>query len=367
MNTLIKLTSVFLALAVSPICRTEVIEPETRMNTPAEPATVMTPENWRQLPSYPRTLGVAGIMAGQHQGMIIAAGGTNFPDAIPGHWGAKKSYDDIHVYNPKERAWTPEGKLPEARGYAAVVAMPEGILLLGGENAEKVFADSLWLKWDDGRVVVSAGPPLPLATTSPVAVAIERQIYLACGYVAGQPRLSLNSFWRLDLDDPEAGWVQLNEWPGPSRGQAVMAAFAGDVYLFSGLEVALDAEGSPKAAYLEDAYRYRPALGWEKIPDLPRSAIAAPTPAPVSVQSSRIFVLGGVDGRRAKTQPRDARVPDDILYFDVSAHAWKTWRQPWPDAVVTTPAVQLGREWVFVSGEITSGVRTPHVWAWNLE
>lgn len=325
------------------------------------------PNNWRQLPSYPQKPGVAGVLAGQHGGVLIAAGGANFPDRPPWEGGTKNYYDDIHVLLPGATEWMPAGRLPEPRGYSAVVSVPGGVLVLGGENADKVFPDTLWLRWDGRQVAVSAGPALPAATTCPAAVLSEEHVYLASGYAAGPLRRSQAAFWRLDLCNIAAGWITQPVWPGPSRGQGVMAALAGSVYLFSGMETGAGPDGQPRVSYLTDAYRFRPGAGWERLPDLPRSAIAAPSPAPVSPAAARIFLLGGVDGRLAGKQPRDTRVPDSIIYFDVAAGEWKDWPQRWPDPVVTAPAVPWGGEWVIVSGETMAAVRTPHVWAWKTE
>jgi len=322
-------------------------------------------EAWRQLPLYAETRGVAGVLAGQHEGVLIAAGGTNFPDSPPWEGGTKKVYDDVHVLRPRASAWQSSGKLPQPRSAAAVVSLPSGVLVLGGENGNVVYADSLWLQWDGDRVVVTEGPALPAAMSSPVAVVSGDSVYLASGYAAGTPRRCFPGFWRLDLNDLESGWQSLPVWSGPPRAQGVMAAWGGDVFLFSGLELVISHEGTSSANYLTDAYRYRPTNGWTRLPDLPRSAIAAPTPAPVAAASGHIFVLGGVDGRLVGKQPRDVRVPKDIVVFDASADTWLRWDEDWPAPVVTTPAVRLGDAWIFVSGEIMSGVRSPEVWAWH--
>ena len=145
-----------------------------------------------------------------------------------------------------------------------------------------------------------------------------------------------------------------------------MAAAAGSLYLFTGGELAVAEEGKTRLTYLLDAYRYRVDSGWEKLADMPHSALAAPSPAPVSADGKRIFLLGGVDNRLAGKQPRDTRVPDGILVFDVTTGNWHELAERWPDPVVTTPAVKSGDHWVFISGEIMAGVRTPHVWRWRI-
>lgn len=335
---------------------------EMGKNNMTHPSSVAS-ASWRQLPSYPRLPGVAGVIAGVHRGVLLAGGGANFPDAPPWEGGKKVTYDDLHVFFPAENLWHPGGILPEPRGYAAVVSMPPGVLVCGGENAGKVFQDSFWLSWTGQAVSITPGPRLPAATTSPAAAVLGDRVYLAAGFAEGTPRLTRSGFWSLDWKNPEAGWTELPPCPGPSRAQAVMAAVDGAIYLISGIGIAPGADGKPQATYLTDAYRYRPGQGWEKLPDSPRSAIAAPSPAPVSADGTRIYVLGGVDGRLAGKQPRDTRVPGDIIYFDVPANEWNTSAERWPDPVVTSPAVKLGGDWLLVSGETMAGVRTPHVWS----
>jgi N-acetylneuraminic acid mutarotase len=319
---------------------------------------------WTRRPPYPLAPGMAGIIAGAHGGVLIAAGGANFPGKMPWDGGKKVYYDEIFVIAPGENAWRSAGRLPEPRAYSAAVSLPDGVLVMGGENADTVFQDALLLRWNGKSVVIGHGPALPAARTSPVAALLDGRVYLAGGYGPGAVRASCGDFWRLDLARRDSGWKALTSWPGPTRAQAVMAALDGAVYLISGLEMAVDAGGKPKPTYLGDAYRYR-GDEWERLPDMPWSAIAAPSPAPVTTQPARVFVLGGVDSRLVGKVPRDTRVPDHILYFDVASHTWRTVEARWPDPVVTAPAVLFAGEWWIVSGEAMAGVRTTSVWSWK--
>lgn len=336
------------------------------MPSPADSERPTHASAWEQLPSYPRSLGVAGILAGEHRNVLIAAGGANFPERPPWEGGTKAYHDDIHVLLPGAKEWRSAGHLPEARGYSAVASLPDGVLLIGGENANRVFADSLWLRWESDDVVVAPGPKLPAPTTSAVASLLDGCVYVAAGHAEGTPRLSRAAFWRWDPRRPSDGWVALTPWPGPPRGMAVMAATEGSLYLFTGGEFSLGGDGKSRLTYLLDAYRFRAATGWEKLADMPHSALGAPSPAPVSPDGKRIILLGGVDNRLAGKQPRDTRVPNGILVFDVTTGAWHESSERWPEPVVTTPAVRSGGSWVFVSGEVMAGVRTPHAWRWRI-
>jgi N-acetylneuraminic acid mutarotase len=317
---------------------------------------------WTPRPAYPLSPGVAGAIAGAHHGVLIAAGGANFPGKMPWEGGKKVYYDEIFVLTPGDGTWRAAGRLPAPRAYATVVDVPDGVLMLGGENAETVFQDALLLRWNGKAVAIEQGPGLPAPRTSAAAAVLAGSVYLAGGYAPGAVRESCRDFWRLDLADRERGWKTLESWPGPTRGQAVMAAVDGMVYLMSGLEMVVDREGKPKSTYLCDAFRYR-GDKWEPLPAMPWSAIAAPTPAPTTAMPARIYVLGGVDGRLVGKVPRDTRVPDHLMYFDVADGGWHTLETPWPDPVVTAPAVRLGDEWWIVSGEIMAGVRTTSIWS----
>lgn len=322
--------------------------------------------DWTRRPDYPLAPGMAGAIAGTHGGVLIAAGGANFPDKMPWDGGKKIYYDEIFVLAPGDKAWRAAGKLPERRAYSATVSLPDGVLVLGGENADTIFSDTVLLRWNGNAVVAERGPALPAPRTSPVAAVLDGSVYLAGGYAPGAVRVSTGDFWQLDLARRGAGWKTLPTWPGPTRAQGTIAALDGALYLISGLEMTVGADGKGKPTYLADAFRFR-AGKWEKLPDPPWSAIAAPSPAPVATSPARrIFVLGGVDSRLVGKQPRDTRVPDHVMYFDVTAHAWKTVAERWPDPVVTAPTAQLGGEWWIVSGEIMAGVRTTSVWSWKI-
>lgn len=323
--------------------------------------------NWRQLPPYPQAPGMAGMMVGLHNGVLIAAGGANFPDSPPYEGGKKKIYDEIYVLLPGEKAWTAAGRLPSSRGYGATVSLPSGVLIAGGEDATQVFQDTLILRWTGEKVEVTSGPALPAPATCAVASLLNNSVYLTGGYTAGTPRVSQQYFWQLDLSAVTSQWKVLSPWPGPTRALAVIAAVDGAIYLMSGIEVgAVEGKETP-GVYLNDAYRFRPGASWEKLPDLPWSALAAPSPAPVTECPPRIFVLGGVDGRQAGKLPLTTGLPDDIIYFDVKRNAWQHWPVRWPTAVVCVSGLKVGEEWIIVSGELRPGFRTSEVWAWKID
>ncbi len=337
------------------------------------PAALVTPESaaWNPLPDFPLAPGRAGLLAGRHGEVLIAGGGAYFPDRPPWEGGVKRYEADLHVLLPGAPSWQAAGTLPDSRGYGAVISLPdsEGVLVVGGESADQIFADCLLLRWNGQGVQVEATafPPLPFPVTSPAAALVDGFIYVAGGYVPGSPRLSRHDFLRLRLH-PGGGlarvWETLSSWPGPSRAMAVAAALDGAFYVISGLEVAA---GGAAPVYLRDAYRYDPrTAAWTRLPDLPWSALAAPSPAPTVSAPPRFFILGGVDGTQVGQLPRETPLPNDILSFDPALNQWRLWPEAWPTPVVTTPALPVGAaEWAVISGELLPGRRTTAGWRWR--
>ncbi len=102
---------------------------------------------WTHLPPLPsgdasiRQEGVAGAFAGRIGESVIIAGGANFTGARAaadsGRWfaheGLPKSWaSDIFQY--RNGTWSHAGVLPQGLAYGASLTLPEGILLIGGED-----------------------------------------------------------------------------------------------------------------------------------------------------------------------------------------------------------------------------------------
>lgn len=71
--------------------------------------------NWTKLPDLPgaadtASLGVSAPFAGIHNGVLIVAGGCNFPDKPVTEGGAKRYYSEIFVLLPE--GWKEIDRLP---------------------------------------------------------------------------------------------------------------------------------------------------------------------------------------------------------------------------------------------------------------
>ncbi len=312
--------------------------------------------SWSSLPALPDARGFAGSFAGVVDGTLMVAGGTHFIDKMPWEGGTKLWYDTLFVLEKPDGVWRVVGKLPKPNGYGVSITTPQGWLIVGGGNATEHFREVFWVQKE------SSLPPLPNPCAFMCGCEFEGVIYIAGGIETPMATSAMNTFWSLDLKQSGAKWQELPPCPGKPRILGCMAAVDGVVHLFSGAALHADKDGKPEREWLNDAWAYQPATGWKKLPDMPRVAVAAPSPAPVI--DSKIYILGGDDGANVNFMPKEKHpgFPRSILVFDVKTQAWSQVGEV-PFSLVTTNAVLWNSRIVIPGGEARPGVRSPEVWS----
>lgn len=328
----------------------------------AQPAPAMNPPlHWKELPALPDREGFAGSYAGVSGNALLVAGGANFPDKRPWEGGTKIWYDRIFALAPDATAWREAGRLPGVGGYGVSVNTPEGFVLIGGGDAARNF-DEVWLvRWDGTTAAFTAWPRLPKPLAMAAGALVGRVIYVAGGLERPDATTAQDAFFALDLDRLSAGWRTLPTWPGAERFLAIAGAHDGAFFLFSGARLLADGPGKTSRAWLRDAYRYTPTAGWKRLTDLPRVAVAAPSPAPLV--DGRLLVLGGDDGAQVALAPTAHQgFPRDTLAY---RPADDTWSRPGdvPFSLVTTTLTTWRGQIVVPGGEARPGVRSPRVWS----
>jgi N-acetylneuraminic acid mutarotase len=204
-------------------------------------------------------------------------------------------------------------------------------------------------------------PALPRPCANLSGAVLDEIIYVAGGIAEPDSTIALKTFWSLDLRNLEAGWRELDPWPGPERMFAVAAVDGRSFFLFSGAALKPGKDGKPVREWLRDAYRYTPGSGWSKLPDLPRPTIAAPSPA--TAIDGQLLVWGGDDGSQVHTAPAaHTGFPRNALAFDPPSNEWHL-AAPLPFGLVTTSVVAWNDLLVIPGGEIRPGVRSTEVWA----
>jgi len=326
-------------------------------------ATSFAGNAWRELPALPDAHGFAGAYAGVSGGSLIVAGGANFPVAPPWEGGVKTWHPQVFVLDRPDGEWKQTGTLPGPLGYGVSVTTREGVLCIGGSDADRHHAECFLLVWRDGKLVTETYPSLPVPLAEMAGGLVGRSVHVVGGIRRPGATEAETSHFLLDLDDLEAGW-KTQSFPGAGRILAVAAVRQDAFFVMSGASLAADAEGKPVRTYLRDSWRYHPASGWEKLADMPRAAVAAPSPAPAS-GAGHFLVIGGDDGSRVGFQPPSDHpgFPRSILAYDTLTRTWAEHGElpaPWP-APVTVPTVEWQGGVVIPSGEIRPATRTPDV------
>lgn len=319
---------------------------------------------WRALPPIPDHEGFASPFAGVATGALIVAGGANFPDKRPWEGGTKVWYDRVFVLDKPDGAWKVAGRLPRPIAYGVSITTKEGVVCVGGSDAQGHHADAFLLTLTGGNVTTTPLPPLPRPCANMCGALAGDSLYIAGGIATPDATTALKTFWAMDLANVKAGWRALEPWPGRERMLATAGACDGSFFLFGGTALHAGADGKPERDYVRDAWRYTPGQGWRRIADLPCMSVAAPSPAPVL--HDRLLVLGGDDGAQLHTPPGAHRgFPRGVMAYDPKTDTWGAAGEM-PVARVTVPCVGWRGMFVVPNGEMKPGIRSPEVWTFSL-
>ena len=349
---------------------------------------------WEELPPLPNADGVAGPFVGIHNDALIVAGGANFPEPV---WESERTYyNDVFVLvrdsrdNASGYRWVTGSTLEKPLAYGASVSTSEGVLCMGGNNAEQTYSDVFLLRWNPETETVETQemPELPHPCDYTGAALIGETVYVAGGTTGQGLESAQSNFWSLDLasrNSDDFAWREMPPWPGPPRALAIVAAQHNGVhdcvYVISGRRQGADGE----VEFLSDVYEFAPARyqtdgydgatntyqgrenPWRQRKDAPRCFMAG---TGIAVGQSHLFILGGADG--SLFHQTDA-LKDAHPGFPKEAFAYHTITDSWvsagaiPANHVTTTAVRWGSDTVndpiiIPTGEVRPRVRSPKVW-----
>jgi N-acetylneuraminate epimerase len=318
--------------------------------------------HWEQLPPIPDREGFASPFAGETGGALIVAGGANFPVKRPWEGGSKTWYDSVFVLESPNGAWKAGFRLPRRTAYGVSLTTPDGILCIGGGDAEHHFQEVFCLRWDGTQITCSPLPKLPRACAFMCGAMVNGTIFIAGGIETPGATTCLRTFWSLDLAAMEKGWQQLEPCPGPERMLAVAGSAGGSFFLFGGARLTPGADGKPVRGCLRDAWRFTPGEGWKRLADMPRPAVAAPSPAPLA-DAWHLLVISGDDDTKTTFKPPTEHpgFPHGVLSYDASADKWDELGDS-PISRATVPTAQWRGRFVIPNGEVRPGYRTPEVW-----
>ena len=323
-------------------------------------ATAADPLVWKQLPSLPDPLGVAGPFAGVSGTSLIVAGGANFPDKMPWEGGKKVWNDRVWVLDKPDGTWREAGKLPRPLGYGVSVTAPDGVVCVGGSDADRHYPDTFLLSAQQSKPLA----PLPIPLANMAGALVGDDVYIASGAESPGEQAATNRAFVLSLTDN--AWREIEPLPGKARILATGAANAGRFYVFGGVALVPGPDGKVVREYLRDAWMFEPGKGWLALATMPKAVAAAPSPAPEI--DGRLWLFGGDDGSRAGFQPveRHPGFVGEALSFPldkrIRVEPWKSLDAVKPPRA-TVPAVKWSGMVIFPSGEVRPGVRSPEVWS----
>jgi cyclically-permuted mutarotase family protein len=346
--------------------------------------------------------GLAAPFAGSHNGVVIVAGGCNFPDDPVYASGIKKYYDDIFVFDPEEGQWISGSKFPYPAAYGASVSIDLGVVCIGGNNHDQSFAKVHLVKWNSNqeKIELERWPDLPVSMTNMAAALVGNTIYVAGGTSVGS---LANTFLSLDLsmiDKEKFQWKVLKDFPGPARIQPVAVgqndAEEPHFYLFSGSSFP---DGDEKPTISTNGLEYNPKTGlWTEISAIHPNGerlYSLHGGSGMAIGTHHILFVGGVHreifqdvwilerkyaeakilGDSVLTEklrnqlynyflhpPEWYKFNTDVLVYHTITDTWAIVDEyPFPGPA-GAPIVKAGDYLYVISGEIKPGVRSPKVY-----
>ena len=355
---------------------------------------------WDSLPELPaleegvENPGVAGPFVGVHNDALIVAGGANFPGKPLWETG-KVWHDKIYVLvrdvpegiilpsSPPASPyrWIDGGKLSRPLAYGASVSTSEGVLCMGGDDAEKVYRDVFLLSWNKETEKIERRdfPPLPVPVAYGAAALVKDVVYLVGGQQGQKLASATNSVWSLDLKrhaelqegGKSAQWQAVADVPWSPRAFVQVAAqhngFDDCIYVIGGRR-----ERGGAVELLSDVWEYNTrSKSWRA-----RAATDKPLMAGTAIGygQSHIVVLGGSDGA---LWGKADELKDDHPGFPRKTYLYHTITDTWVEAFndhkdddagsspanhVTTVPVRWGDSIIIASGEVRPRVRSPKIW-----
>ena len=340
------------------------------------------------------SLGFAGMLGGALQGdILLAGGGANFPNGLPWEGGKKEWSSTLYIL--ENQKWqVAKTELPFPLAYSASVTLEDGILSIGGENAEYTTNKVLHLSYNPNTkdVVIKEYPSLPEPLAYTAAAKVADYVYVVGGKNSSS---STNSFYRLNVKEGKT-WEILTDFPGEPR--AVHALAVQDtptnkkLFVFGGRN---QREGKKSKVFTNFlSYDLKEGV-WKDEGDItvdgePRALMGA---SAVPNGSMHIMVYGGSDEvllnelehlsielnsvqndsiARVLKQRRDDILNHhpgfsrDILAFNTITQKWFVYQRQETGLPVTALSFRQGDNFLIVSGEVSPGIRTPEVGVFTL-
>ena len=320
--------------------------------------------------------GVSALYAGVLDGQLVMAGGCNFPHIPVADGGKKIFYDGIYtapLSASTELQWKKVGQLPEASAYGVTVATDNGLILVGGNTADRSLADVYRLSLQGGVAVLDTLPSLPVTIDNMYGALLGNSLYVVGGNVNGVPSSAMYS---LNLESLDEGWKEETPVPGNPRVQPVCVAQGGKIYVWGGFSTA----GEGREATLSvDGYAYTPATKeWKQVAtptDEAGNAVSLGGGVALPMGEDAVLCAGGVNkdiflqalqgihkGKEYLSRPVEwYQFNRKLLKYDVKADQWTCLGDYEQGARAGAAFVSDGEAYYIINGELKPGIRTKDI------
>lgn len=341
-----------------------------------------------------KQIGVAGSFAGISNGVMLIAGGSNFPGAKSWNGGKKVNRDEIYILRklPGNKFDCRVLKQHLSRGiaYGASVSTSHGVVCIGGETREaNCTGNAFIMRWNKERqkVEFSPLPPLPISVANASASCIRNTVYVFGGESDGKP---VNQCFKIDLDAKSAAWEPVPVMPLAMSHSAAVTQSNGQhpcIFIIGGrTATASGISELHNCTFCYDPstnkWSTRSAIGDGKaVTNLSAAAAAA-------IDDHQILVAGGdtgdifhkIESYNAAIAKASSEQEKTILLreklqlvthhpgFSRDVYLYDTVRDKWKKvgkfpfyAQVTTIAVKWGTRILIPGGEIMPGTRTADI------
>lgn len=324
-----------------------------------------------QLPDYPVKGGVSAPFAGIVDNRLIVGGGCNFPDAPASEGGSKVYYDQIYGMSLDEGnpEWNLQGHLPLPVAYGTSVATEDGLICIGGMNADSCMTGVYRVEYGlgDTDFRISRLPSLPETIDNAAAAYAGGTVYVT----GGNQKNGQNSLYAL-CPGKDKQWRRLASYPGPARSQPVVVASDTALYLIGGFSFDPVAKECALPASLLTYSIARDAWGEPvAFPEKAGGGKYALSGASGVLVDGKIILAGGVDYDRFK-EAMEGRAPadymkkpvawyrfnPDVLVYDPQSQAWTVKKDI--EGLNRAGGILLHHEGqlLLICGEIKPGIRT---------
>jgi N-acetylneuraminate epimerase len=351
--------------------------------------------HWYDFPAIPPPAGesvqpgLAGPVSGVDGNFMFVAGGANFEGGMPWNGGQKRYHDVIYLLEKKSETvylWKQAAeKLPYPMAYSACVSMPQGVVSIGGEDEHHPVKEVFLFSFADGRINRMNLPDLPKAISSASAATIGSAIFVAGGLDASG---ASNTFYSLDMKNPEIGWTILPQLPVAVSHAVVVSQQDGSekcIYVIGGRNKTTEV-----STFLSSIWKYSPSSGkWHSEGAITSNGkiVSLSAGTGIAFGSHHIVLFGGDPGiffnrtERLNTAIEKAPGEDEkqklrtekevmltnhpgfskeVLSFNTLTKVWEHIGETGHESPVTTSAFVWNGTVVIPSGEVRPGIRTPN-------